>query len=248
MSEPHAQIARQAAAKLAETTTPQLPQLTEGVLAQGGGTDRAQTYDAATAIGLASFLVGIASLAWTIYQDCKKATSPPRPDPIERQIRVQLEVPNGISVAQRRVDLDAAQDWYQRSLEILESLGDRLATAASYHQLGMVAQHRGDFEAAQDWYQRSLEILESLGDRPGMANSYGQLGLLAEAAGRAIEALDWMVRCVSLFPEFPHPATGPGPRHLARLTGELGMSELEASWQRCTGQPLPDHIRRALEV
>lgn len=101
MSEPYAQIARQAAAKLAESTTPQLPQLTEGVLAQGESAGRAQTYDAATAIGLASLLVSMAALAWTIYQDRKKAASPPRRDLIERQIRVQLEMPSGISVAQR---------------------------------------------------------------------------------------------------------------------------------------------------
>ncbi len=101
MSEPHAQIARQAAAKLAESTTPQLPQLTEGVLAQGERAGRAQTYDAATAIGLASLLVSMAALAWTIHQDRKKAASPPRRDLIERQIRVQLEIPNNVSVAQR---------------------------------------------------------------------------------------------------------------------------------------------------
>ncbi len=151
-------------------------------------------------------------------------------------------------VAQDRGDLESAQNWYQQSLEIEESLGNRPGMASSYHQLGMVAQHRGDLESAQDWYQQSLEIYESLGDLPHLAMSYGQLGLLAEAASRASEALDWMVRCVNLFPEFPHPATGPGPHHLARLTSELGMSELEASWQRCTGQSLPDPIRRALEV
>jgi hypothetical protein len=55
--------------------------------------------------------------------------------------------------------------------------------------------------------------------------------------------LDWTVRCVTLFPEFPHPATGPAPQHLARLTASLGVAALEASWQRCTGNALPEQIR-----
>ena len=133
------------------------------------------------------------------------------------------------------------------SLEITEALGDRPKMAASYHQLGRVAQDRGDLPGAESWYKKSLEIKEALGDRPGMAMSYGQLGLLAEARGNPDEALIWTIRCVDLFPEFPHPLTGPGPRHLARLAASLGMRALETSWRQCTGNPLPDHVRRGVE-
>jgi len=70
--------------------------------------------------------------------------------------------------------------------------------------------------------------------------------LLAEARGDPTAALDWIVRCIALFPEFPHPATGPGPRHLTRLTASLGMPALETSWQRCTGAALPARIRTAI--
>jgi len=55
-----------------------------------------------------------------------------------------------------------------------------------------------------------------------------------------------MVKCVALFPEFPHPATGPGPGHLARLTAKLGMPALAASWAKCTGSQLPDKVRSAV--
>jgi hypothetical protein len=79
-----------------------------------------------------------------------------------------------------------------------------------------------------------------------MALTYGQLGLLAETRKDVPTALDWTVRCIALFSEFLHPATGPGPHHLVRLTKALGVPALEASWQRCTGAPLPDHIRSAV--
>jgi hypothetical protein len=42
-------------------------------------------------------------------------------------------------------------------------------------------------------------------------------------------ALDWTVRCVALFSDFPHPATGPRPHQLVRLTAALGLPALEAS-------------------
>ncbi|MEE8585430.1 MAG: tetratricopeptide repeat protein [Acidobacteriota bacterium] len=151
-------------------------------------------------------------------------------------------------VAQDRGDLEGAERWYRRSLEIEEDLGNRPGMASSYHQLGTVAQHRGDLEGAERWYRRSLEIKEELGNRPGMALSYGQLGLLAEKRGNQSEALDWMVRCVALFPEFPHPSTGPGPQHLARLTAQLGWETLERSWRRQTGSPLPGNVRAGVQA
>ncbi len=131
-------------------------------------------------------------------------------------------------IAQERGRLDEAADWYARSLAIEEELGDRPGMASSYHQLGMVAQRRGRLDEAAEWYARSLAIEEELGDRRAMANSYGQLGLLAEARGNSDQALEWTVRCVALFDDFPHPSTGPGPDHLARLTHQLGIKALEA--------------------
>jgi tetratricopeptide (TPR) repeat protein len=150
-------------------------------------------------------------------------------------------------VAQERGDLATAEEWYRKSLAIFEALGDRPGMARSYHELGRVAQNRGDLAAAEEWYRKSLAIEEALGDRPGMATSYGQLGLLAEARGDLASALDWMVQCIALFPEFPHPSTGPGPHHLARLTRIQGMAALQESWQCCTGRPLPANVHAGVE-
>ena len=76
-----------------------------------------------------------------------------------------------------------------------------------------------------------------------MAITYRQLGLLAGARGEPAGALGWMVRCIALFDEFPHPATGQGPDHLARLMGVLGVGALEACWLKVTGSPLPAAVR-----
>jgi tetratricopeptide (TPR) repeat protein len=146
-------------------------------------------------------------------------------------------------VAQLRGDLDAAEEWYRQSLTISEQLGSRPTMASTYHELGRVAQRRGDRDQAEEWYRQSLTIREQLGDRPGMALGYGQLGLVAEQRGDPQQALEWVIRCVTAFAQFPHPSTGPGPTHLARLSGQLGEPTLGQTWTKVTGQPLPDQVR-----
>jgi hypothetical protein len=115
--------------------------------------------------------------------------------------------------------------------------------ASTYHQLGTTAQSRGQLDEADDWYRKSLTIKEELGNRPGMALTYAQLGLLAEERDQAPLALQWNIRCVTLFDQFPSPMTGTGPAALARLTRQLGMPALEATWQQVTGQPAPKPVR-----
>jgi tetratricopeptide (TPR) repeat protein len=150
-------------------------------------------------------------------------------------------------VARDRGRLDEAEEWYRRALAIKEELGDRPKMASTYHELGRVAQLRGRLDEAEEWYRRALAIKEELGDRLRTASTYGELGLLAEARGRRGEALEWTVRCVALFEEFPHPATGPGPAHLARLTAALGIDALAACWRTVTGGELPQGVRDFIE-
>ncbi|MFI6501564.1 tetratricopeptide repeat protein [Nonomuraea typhae] len=146
-------------------------------------------------------------------------------------------------VEQDRGRLDEADAWYRRSLTIRVKLSDRPGMAAAYHQLGTVEQDRGRLDEADAWYHKSLTIREVLSDRPGMAISYGQLGLLAEDRNQPGQAFEWVIRCVALFEDFPHPATGPGPDHLKRLTAEAGLPALEAGWKKITGRPLPSAVR-----
>ena len=145
-------------------------------------------------------------------------------------------------LSQDRGRLDDAERWYQKSLTIREDLGDRIGMAAAHHQLGMLSQNRRRLDDAERSYQKSLTITEDLRDRPGMARSYGQLGLLAEERGQPQQALEWMIRCVALFDQYPHPATGPAPQHLQHLTRLLGPEPLEQVWHDVTGQPIPPKI------
>jgi Tetratricopeptide repeat len=102
--------------------------------------------------------------------------------------------------------------------------------AASYSQLGVVAQDRGRLEDADAWCHKGLTIFADLEDRPNMVSSYGLLALLAEQRGQRRQALEWIIRSIALFEQFPHPVTGPAPEDLARLTAQLSIDTLEASW------------------
>jgi tetratricopeptide (TPR) repeat protein len=151
------------------------------------------------------------------------------------------------SLARDSLRLDEAEDWYGKAFALITRMDDRSALGKCCHSLGAVAQDRGKLDEAERWYQQALVIHERLGDPGSMAITFGQLGLLAEDRGRDRQALDWTVRCVALFPEFPHPATGPAPYHLARLTVKLGVSALEESWTAATGGPLPQAVRDFIE-
>jgi tetratricopeptide (TPR) repeat protein len=146
-------------------------------------------------------------------------------------------------VAQERGNLDAAEDWYRQSLTAAQKFSDQPGLAATYGQLGIVAQLREDFDDAEDWYRKSLTIRERLGSKPGLALSYGQLGVLAGERGDLAQALHWLVRCVTVFDQFPHPATGAGPLNFATLAALVGMPAVERVWMQVTGTTLPQHVR-----
>jgi hypothetical protein len=46
-------------------------------------------------------VVSIASLAWTVYTDLKKQTPRPDPEVLKRRLRIEAELPEQISTADR---------------------------------------------------------------------------------------------------------------------------------------------------
>ncbi len=67
------------------------------------------------------------------------------------------------NVAYLRGDYEAALEWYRRSLEISEALGDRASMASSYSQIGVLLTETGKPEEAVPLNLRSLAIRLELG-------------------------------------------------------------------------------------
>jgi tetratricopeptide (TPR) repeat protein len=132
-------------------------------------------------------------------------------------------------VAQREGDLDAAEDWYRKSLAISEKLGDQPTMAASYHMLGVVAMLRGDLGTAQDWCRKLLAISEERGDQPSMAITFHLLGIVAHEGGDLAAAQNWFRKSLEISEELGDQRGVANSYHelgvVAWLRGELGAAE-----------------------
>jgi hypothetical protein len=114
---------------------------------------------ARTALGLVSSLADYAQNVWN-FDSAERLWKQLADSPLageEPTIRAVSYHQLGM-VAQDRGDLDAAEKWYLKALEIVEWLGDEPGAAKSYHQLGMVAYLRGDLASAERWCLKALEI------------------------------------------------------------------------------------------
>jgi hypothetical protein len=88
MADPAADAARSAAAILAPDLGPNLPAEVEAALAARDSQQRPDRY--LDPVSLASLIVAIATLAWTIYNDQRTRTPDPPPSSIARQVRITL--------------------------------------------------------------------------------------------------------------------------------------------------------------
>ena len=92
--DPAAAVARAAAAILAPSHSPTLPAEVEAALAARGSSQRPGRF--VDPVSLASLIVAIATLAWTIYNDQRNHTPNPPPDAIARQVRITLREQNTV--------------------------------------------------------------------------------------------------------------------------------------------------------
>ncbi|CAG0931296.1 adenylate cyclase 10 [Thermoflexales bacterium] len=84
---------------------------------------------------------------------------------------------------------DRAIAHYERSLLILERIGDEHGAARAYGNLAIIY-YQTDLELSASYFKRTLETMQRLGDVWGEATAYQNLGIVAYARadyGRAIE-------------------------------------------------------------
>lgn len=87
MIEPSHEIARRAAERLT-AVSPELPAATERLL-RGAPRPRYRSLDGATSLALASLVVSLAQLGWSVYQDLRKQAEPR--ETLVRTLRVRIE-------------------------------------------------------------------------------------------------------------------------------------------------------------
>ena len=107
-------------------------------------------------------------------------------DPRVAAVNHQLGV-----IAQRRRRLGEAEEWFLKSLAIIEDGEDKAAVADEYHSLGQVKQHQRLYAEAQEWFKKSLEIHQALQDPEEMVNDYRALGRASQFKLEYDEAESW---------------------------------------------------------
>ena len=104
-------------------------------------------------------------------------------------------------VALKRWRLDEAEEWYGKSLAIIESGEDRATVADDYYGMGLVRQYQRRYTEARDWFSQSLDIHQRLEDVEEMIKDYRSLGLCAQFRFEYQEAESWYHRAREILEE-----------------------------------------------
>ena len=103
--------------------------------------------------------------------------------------------------ALKRWRLDEAEEWYGKSLAIIESSEDRATVADDYYGMGQVRQYQRRYTEARDWFSKSLDIHQRLEDVEEMVKDYRSLGLCAQFRFEYQEAESWYHRAREILEE-----------------------------------------------
>ena len=111
------------------------------------------------------------------------------------------------AIALQRWQVGLAEEWFQKSLAIIENGEDRDSAADDYHSLGQVCLHQRRYTEAKQWFGKSLDIHQSSQDQEEMVKDYRALGLAAQYKFEYEEAESWYQRARAIVEENRDEAT-----------------------------------------
>ncbi|PKB79037.1 MAG: hypothetical protein BZY88_15420, partial [SAR202 cluster bacterium Io17-Chloro-G9] len=97
--------------------------------------------------------------------------------------------------------LEAAEDWFQQSLAIIEQGEDREAAADDYYCLGQIRLQQRRYSDATEWFSKSLDIHQRLQDAEEMVKDYRALGLSDQFRFEHDKAESWYQRAREIVEE-----------------------------------------------
>lgn len=113
---------------------------------------------------------------------------------VER-VRIYLDIG---WVHYRRGNLEEAEHWRLRALEISEGLDYYAEMGSAYNGLAALYNHKGDWNGAIEYAQRGLEVREKVGDVEGMSRSHSNLGAILLNLGEWDKALPHLEKSLEL--------------------------------------------------
>ena len=107
---------------------------------------------------------------------------------------------NGL-IATRRGQYDAASEWLEKGLEIVDGGDDQEAIADACFAIGQVRHHQRQYGGAKEWYRRALDIHQRLPDYEEMVNDCRALGAACHFRFEFDEARSWYHRAREIVEE-----------------------------------------------
>ena len=88
-------------------------------------------------------------------------------------------------------DIPSAAEYWQKSLDIAQQIGDQKSQGAALGNLGNAYDSLGDYVKAIDFHQQYLTIAWEIGDKRGEGNALGNLGGAYDSLGDYAKAIDF---------------------------------------------------------
>ncbi|MEK7814828.1 MAG: tetratricopeptide repeat protein, partial [Chloroflexota bacterium] len=104
-------------------------------------------------------------------------------------------------IALHRRRLEEAEEWFLRSLGIIERGEDRAMVADDYYSLGQVKQYQRRYTEAREWLTKAVEIHQRLQDAEELVKDYRSLGLVTQLKLEYQEAESWYQQARSILEE-----------------------------------------------
>ena len=95
-------------------------------------------------------------------------------------------------------DLDTAEKYFIRSLEIINDIGDMEGISAIYNNIGVINFSKGRIEKSIKYFKQSLSIRRRIGDVRGIGICLNNLGFLYEDMGKSEKALQYNLQALDV--------------------------------------------------
>ncbi|MBV9494725.1 MAG: CHAT domain-containing protein, partial [Acidobacteria bacterium] len=103
-------------------------------------------------------------------------------------------------------DLDEAQSWFEKALELADAANNDRIRSFALNNLGNIAIRRNELTRAQGYYERSLAIKQQTKDPMGVAGAAINLGEIARQRGQRREAMRLYMQAWTLSQSVGDPA------------------------------------------
>ncbi|MBK7097304.1 MAG: tetratricopeptide repeat protein [Sphingobacteriales bacterium] len=95
--------------------------------------------------------------------------------------------------------LSAAENTYQRALNIFTNLRDTLNLSTVYNENGVVYEHQKNYDKALAYYKQSLDLKRAINDSVGMAYAYNFISGAYLLKNKNTEAEEYSLKSLNLF-------------------------------------------------